>query len=48
MEPGQAYDLDGLSGHSGLDGARLLTRLLDLELRGLVHRVGAGRFMRSA
>ena len=48
MEPGQAYDLDGLSGHSGLDGPRLLTRLLDLELRGLVHRVGTGRFMRSA
>jgi DNA processing protein len=48
MEPGHAYDLDGLSDHSGLDGPRLLTRLLDLELRGLVHRVGAGRFMRSA
>jgi DNA processing protein len=48
MEPGQAYDLDGLSGGSGLDGARLLPRLLDLELRGLVRRVGGGRFMRSA
>jgi DNA processing protein len=48
MEPGNTYDLDALSGHSGLDGPRLLTRLLDLELRGLVRRVGAGRFMRSA
>lgn len=48
MEPGQAYDLDALSGGSGLDGARLLPRLLDLELRGLVRRVGSGRFMRSA
>lgn len=47
MEAGQAYDLDGLSAGSGLDGARLLPRLLDLELRGLVRRVGGGRFMRS-
>ena len=47
MDPGQAYDLDALSGHSGLDGVRLLPRLLDLELRGLVRRVGGGRFMRS-
>lgn len=48
MDPGQAYDLDELSGQSGLDGVRLLPRLLDLELRGLVRRVGGGRFMRSA
>jgi DNA processing protein len=47
MEPGEACDLDTLSGRSGLDGVRLLPRLLDLELRGLVHRVGGGRFMRS-
>jgi DNA processing protein len=48
MHPGQAYDLDSLCGHSGLDGARLLSRLLDLELRGLVCRVGGGRFMRCS
>jgi DNA processing protein len=48
MEAGEAYDLDGLSAGSGLDGARLLPRLLDLELRGLVRRVGGGRFIRSA
>jgi DNA processing protein len=48
MEAGQAYDFDGLSGLSGLDGARLLTRLLDLELSGRVRRVGGGRFVRSA
>jgi DNA processing protein len=48
MDAGQAYDLDGLSAASGLEGARLLTRLLDLELRGLVRRVGGGRFMRPA
>lgn len=47
MEPGEAYDLDALSGRSGLEGIRLLPRLLDLELRGLVRRVGGGRFMRS-
>jgi predicted Rossmann fold nucleotide-binding protein DprA/Smf involved in DNA uptake len=35
-----------LSARSGLEGARLLPRLLDLELRGLVRRVGGGRFMR--
>jgi DNA processing protein len=48
MEPGLAYDLDALSRDSGLDGPRLLPRLLDLELRGLVRRVGGGRFMRLA
>jgi DNA processing protein len=48
MAQGEAYDLDGLSGRSGLDGPKLLPRLLDLELRGLVRRVGAGRFMRVA
>jgi DNA processing protein len=47
MAPGETYDLDGLSGHSGLDGPRLLSRLLDLELRGLVKRIGGGRFMRQ-
>jgi hypothetical protein len=47
MEPGQAYDLDALSHASGLDSARLLPRLLDLELRQLVGRAGGGRFMRS-
>jgi DNA processing protein len=48
MAAGEAYDLDGLSDRSGLDGPKLLPRLLDLELRGLVRRVGAGRFMRVA
>jgi DNA processing protein len=47
MEADQEYDLDGLSGASGIAGARLLSRLLDLELRGLIRRVGGGRFMRS-
>jgi predicted Rossmann fold nucleotide-binding protein DprA/Smf involved in DNA uptake len=47
MHAGQAYDLDGLAAVSGVDGVRLLPRLLDLELQGLVQRVGGGRFMRQ-
>jgi len=46
MGPGQAYDLDELAGSCGLDVTRLLPRLLDLELRGLVRRAGGGRFLR--
>jgi hypothetical protein len=48
MEAGQPYDLDALSGVSGLETSRLLPRLLDLELRGAVRRVEGGRFVRSA
>jgi DNA processing protein len=47
MDEGQAYDLDALALASGLDGVRLLPRLLDLELRGAVRRAPGGRFMRS-
>lgn len=47
MQAGQAYDLDGLAAVSGVDGVRLLPRLLELELHGLVQRVGGGRFMRQ-
>jgi DNA processing protein len=47
MEPGQPYDLDELARGSGLDLARLLPRLMDLELRGLVRRAGGGRFLRA-
>ena len=46
MEAGRPYDLDGLAGLSGLDSARLLPRLLDLELAGLLRRIEGGRFMR--
>jgi len=48
LEPGQAYDLDQISAASGLSSVRLLPRLMDLELRRFVRRVGGGRFMRSA
>ena len=47
MIPGQPYDLDELTRLSGLAAAHLLPRLLDLELRGMVRRAGAGRFLRS-
>lgn len=46
MTPGEPCDLDALAGLSGLDAPRLLTRLADLELRGLVRRVAGGRFVR--
>lgn len=48
LAPGQAYDLDQICVASGLDGVRLLTLLMELELRQLVRRVAGGRFMRSA
>lgn len=47
MEPDQPCDLDALAQRSGLGAARLLTHLAGLELRGLVRRVGSGRFLRS-
>ena len=47
MDAGHPYDLDQLVAASGLDGARLLPRLLDLELRGTVRRGPGGRFIRS-
>src|SRR5688572_16935825 len=46
MDAACAYDLDELAGACGLDAPRLLPLLADLELRGLIRRVGGGRFMR--
>jgi DNA processing protein len=46
MCAGEPYDLDRLAASAGVAGVRLLPRLLELELRGLVQRVGGGRFMR--
>ena len=43
---GEPCDLDRISEASGLSPARLLPRLFDLELRGLVGRAGGGRFVR--
>jgi DNA processing protein len=47
LPPGEACDLDGISERSGLGPARLLPRLFELELQGLVRRAGAGRFVRA-
>jgi DNA processing protein len=46
LTPGEPCDLDAISERSGLDSPRLLPRLFDLELQGLVRRVGGGRFVR--
>jgi DNA processing protein len=45
MQPGEAYELDTLAEMSGTTGARLLPRLMELELQGLVGAAG-GRFSR--
>ena len=47
MDTACAYDVDALAEACGLDAPRLLPLLAELELRGLVRRVGGGRFMRQ-
>lgn len=47
MGAGEPCELDALITATGLDGARLLPRLLELELQGRVLRVDGGRFMRA-
>ena len=46
MDHGEPYDIDALVRRSGLDPSRLLPRLSDLELRGLIGRAEGGRFVR--
>lgn len=46
LPAGEPADVDGLSAQTGLVASELLTRLFDLELRGLVRRAGGGRFVR--
>ncbi len=46
LTPGEACDLDAIAARSGLDPARLLPRLLALELAGAIRRAGGGRFVR--
>lgn len=48
MAADQPYDLDALASSSGLDARRLLPRLIELELAGLVRRHGGGRFVRPS
>ncbi len=43
---GESCDLDTIVERSGLTPARLLPRLLELELKGHVRRAGGGRFIR--
>ena len=47
MDAGHPYDLDALAAVSGLTATRLLPQLASLELRGLIRRVGGGRFIRQ-
>jgi DNA processing protein len=45
--PGEPADLDAIADRTGIGSARLLPRLFELELMGLVARAGGGRFVRS-
>jgi DNA processing protein len=47
LTPGEPADLDSIAERSGIPAARLLPRLFELELKGLVARAGGGRFLRS-
>jgi DNA processing protein len=46
LPAGETCDLDVIAERTGLGSARLLTRLFELELAGLIRRVGGGRFAR--
>ena len=46
LPAGETCDLDLLSERTGLQSSRLLPRLFELELAGLIRRVGGGRFTR--
>ena len=46
MTPGEPADLDSICERSGLTAAKLLPRLFELEMQGLVARAGGGRFVR--
>ncbi|MDQ3349831.1 MAG: DNA-processing protein DprA [Acidobacteriota bacterium] len=47
MEAGEVYGLDELVDATGTPPSKLLPRLMELELQGLVKGAGGGRFMRS-
>jgi DNA processing protein len=47
LVPGEPADLDAIAERTGVAPARLLPRLFELELKGLVARAGGGRFLRS-
>ncbi len=47
MLPGESYDVEVLGRETGVGAAQLLSRLLELELRGAVRRLDGGRFIRA-
>ncbi len=47
MQPGESYDVESLGRETGLSAAQLLSKLLGLELGGVVRRVDGGRFVRA-
>ena len=47
MEPGDVYRLEELVESTGMAPSRLLPRLMELELQGLVAPAGGGRFTRA-
>jgi len=48
MHPGESYDVESLARETGLTAPQLLSRLLGLELQGVVRRVDGGRFVRAS
>jgi len=46
LPAGEPCDLDVIADRTGLPSPRLLPRLFELEMQGLVRRVGGGRFVR--
>jgi DNA processing protein len=47
MQPGESYDVESLGRETGLSAPQLLSKLLGLELGGVVRRVDGGRFVRA-
>lgn len=48
MEIGEVYRLDDLAAATGISASKLLPRLMELELLGLIEAPGGGRFIRPA
>ena len=46
LPPGEECELDVIAGRAALAPSRVLTRLFELEMQGLVGRAGGGRFVR--
>src|ERR1051325_8862317 len=47
LTAGEPADLDAIAERSGVTAARLLPKLFELEMAGLIARVAGGRFVRS-